>query len=82
MRCRKHPHDSSPATLFQLFLLHRYHVAAMDRRSFGALDSEGQHFIRLSIATGAETWPKRSSGLKPLQTMLPVSGLLSNQACN
>lgn len=47
-------HDSSPATLFQLFLLHRYHVATMDRRSFGALDSEGQHFIRLSIATGGE----------------------------
>lgn len=46
--------DSSPATLFQLFLLHKYHVATMDRRSFGALDSEGQHFIRLSIATGAQ----------------------------
>jgi aspartate aminotransferase len=45
--------DSSPATLFQLFLLHRYHVATMDRRSFGKLDSEGQHFLRLSIATGA-----------------------------
>ena len=46
--------DSSPATLFQLFLLHRYHVATMDRRSFCALDSEGQHFLRLSIATGAK----------------------------
>jgi len=46
--------DSSPATLFQLFLLHKYHVATMDRRSFGALDSEGQHFIRLSIATGSD----------------------------
>ena len=45
--------DSSPATLFQLFLLYRYHVATMDRRSFGALDSEGQHFLRLSVATGA-----------------------------
>jgi len=45
--------NSSPATLFQLFLLYRYHVATMDRRSFGALDSEGQHFLRLSIATGA-----------------------------
>lgn len=45
--------ESSPATLFQLFLLHRYHVATMDRRSFGKLDSEGQHFLRLSIATGA-----------------------------
>ncbi len=46
--------DSSPATLFQLFLLHRYHVATMDRRSFCALDSQGQHFLRLSVATGAE----------------------------
>ena len=45
--------NSSPATLFQLFLLHRYHVATMDRRSFGKIDSEGQHFLRLSIATGA-----------------------------
>ena len=45
--------NSSPATLFQLFLLYRYHVATMDRRSFGKLDSEGQHFLRLSIATGA-----------------------------
>ena len=45
--------NSSPATLFQLFLLHHYHVATMDRRSFGKLDSEGQHFLRLSIATGA-----------------------------
>ena len=26
----------------------------MDRRSFGTLDSEGQHFLRLSVATGAE----------------------------
>jgi aspartate/methionine/tyrosine aminotransferase len=46
--------DSSPATLFQLFLLHRYQVATMDRRSFCQLDSEGQHFLRLSIATGDE----------------------------
>jgi len=45
--------NSSPATLFQLFLLYRYHVATMDRRSFGKIDSEGQHFLRLSIATGA-----------------------------
>ena len=42
--------DSSPATLFQLFLLHRYHVAKMDRRSFNALGSEGQHFLRISTA--------------------------------
>ena len=42
--------DSSPATLFQLFLLHRYRVATMDRRSFNALGSEDQHFLRISTA--------------------------------
>jgi aspartate/methionine/tyrosine aminotransferase len=41
---------SSPATLFQLFLLYRYKVATMDRRSFSTLGSEGQHYLRLSIA--------------------------------
>jgi aspartate/methionine/tyrosine aminotransferase len=46
--------DSSPATLFQLFLLHRYEVATMDRRSFSILGSEGQHFLRLSIANADE----------------------------
>jgi len=45
---------TSPATLFQLFLLFRYGVATMDRRSFGTLDSEGQHFLRMSIATGQD----------------------------
>ena len=43
-------YDTSPATLFQLFLLHRHRVATMDRRSFSVLGSEGQHFLRLSIA--------------------------------
>jgi aspartate aminotransferase len=42
--------ETSPATLFQLFLLHRYHVATMDRRSFNVLGSEGQHFLRISTA--------------------------------
>jgi aspartate/methionine/tyrosine aminotransferase len=45
---------SSPATLFQLFLLYRYHVATMDRRSFSTLGSEGQHFLRLSTANSDE----------------------------
>jgi aspartate/methionine/tyrosine aminotransferase len=45
---------TSPASLFQMFLLFRYHVAAMDRRSFGELGSEGRHFLRLSIATGLD----------------------------
>jgi aspartate aminotransferase len=42
--------DTSPSTLFQLFLLHRYHVATMDRRSFNVLGSDGQHYLRLSTA--------------------------------
>ena len=45
---------TSPATLFQLFLLFRYHVATLDRRSFGRIGSDGKHFLRLSIATGIE----------------------------
>ena len=42
--------DTSPATIFQLFLLSDYQVATMDRRSFSVMGSEGQHFLRLSIA--------------------------------
>jgi aspartate/methionine/tyrosine aminotransferase len=45
---------SSPATLLQLFLLYRYRVATMDRRSFGILGSEGENYLRISIATGDE----------------------------
>ena len=46
--------ETSPASLFQMFLLFRYHVAMMDRRSFGALGAEGRHFLRISIATGID----------------------------
>jgi aspartate aminotransferase len=42
---------TSPATLFQMFLLWQHHVATMDRRSFGRIGSDGQHYLRLSIAT-------------------------------
>ena len=42
---------TTPATLFQMFLLFRYHVATMDRKSFGRIGSEGKHFLRISIAT-------------------------------
>jgi aspartate/methionine/tyrosine aminotransferase len=45
---------SSPATLFQMFLLYRYQVASVDRRSFGEIGAEGKHFLRLSIATGLD----------------------------
>lgn len=43
---------TSPSTLFQMFLLFVYHVAAMDRKSFGRIGTEKMHFLRLSIATG------------------------------
>ena len=42
---------TSPATLFQMFLLFRYHLATLDRRSFGRIGADGQHYLRLSIAT-------------------------------
>jgi aspartate/methionine/tyrosine aminotransferase len=45
---------TSPATLFQMFLLYRHHVATLDRRSFGVIGSEGRHYLRISIATGLD----------------------------
>jgi len=46
--------QTSPASMFQMFLLLEHRVAAMDRRSFGAIGSEGRHFLRLSIATNID----------------------------
>ena len=43
---------TSPSTLFQMFLLWKYCVATMDRKSFGQIGAENMHFLRLSIATG------------------------------
>ena len=45
---------TSPSTLFQMFILFNYHVATMDRKSFGRIGVEGKHYLRLSIATGKE----------------------------
>lgn len=45
---------TSPSTLFQLFLLFRYHVATMDRRSFGRIGADDKHYIRISVATALE----------------------------
>jgi aspartate aminotransferase len=42
---------ASPSSLFQMFLLYRHHVATLDRNSFGRLGTEGQHYLRLSIAS-------------------------------
>lgn len=46
---------TSPSTLFQMFLLFKYRVATMDRKSFGRIGTENLHYLRLSIATGTES---------------------------
>ena len=51
----EHKARTSPATLFQRFLLYGHGVALVDRRSFGVIESEGQHFVRLSYATDIDT---------------------------
>jgi aspartate aminotransferase len=45
---------TSPATMFQLFLLFRYGVATLDRKSFGVIGSDGKHYLRISIATAID----------------------------
>jgi aspartate/methionine/tyrosine aminotransferase len=45
---------TSPSSMLQMFLLYRYGVATMDRNSFGKVGAEGQHFLRLSIATSLD----------------------------
>ena len=47
--------NTSPATLFQMFLLYYHGVATLDRRSFGVIGSEGKHYLRLSLATDMES---------------------------
>jgi aspartate/methionine/tyrosine aminotransferase len=47
--------QTSPSTLFQMFALYHHGVATMDRRSFGAIGSEGKHYLRLSTATDMES---------------------------
>jgi aspartate/methionine/tyrosine aminotransferase len=40
--------------LLQRFLLERYGVATMDRNSFGRIGADGEHYLRLSIASAME----------------------------
>jgi aspartate/methionine/tyrosine aminotransferase len=47
--------NTSPSTLFQLFALYKHGVATVDRPSFGAIGSEGRHFVRLSTAADMES---------------------------
>jgi len=45
---------TSPASMLQMFLLYRYGIATMDRRSFCKIGSEDEHYLRLSIANSME----------------------------
>ena len=45
---------TAPSAMLQMFLLYSYGVATMDRNSFGKIGADGQHFLRLSIATGLD----------------------------
>jgi aspartate/methionine/tyrosine aminotransferase len=55
---------TSPSRMLQEFLLERYGVATMDRNSFGRIGADGQHFLRLSIATSLE---RLREGIKRMQ---------------
>jgi len=46
--------NTSPSSLFQMFLLYHHGVATMDRKSFGTIGSEEKHYLRLSTATSME----------------------------
>jgi aspartate aminotransferase len=45
---------TSPSKLLQRFLLERYGVATMDRTSFGRIGADGEHYLRLSIASAID----------------------------
>lgn len=46
---------SSPSKLVQMFMLYKYGVATMDRKSFGEIGTDDKHFLRLSTATDLES---------------------------
>ena len=43
--------QTTPATLLQMFLLTRYGVATLDRKSFGQIGAEREQYLRISVAT-------------------------------
>jgi len=59
---------TSPATLFQMFLLYHHGVATLDRRSFGVIGSEGKHYLRLSLATDMASLRKGIDGIAEAST--------------
>ena len=73
-----------PSTLFQLFALYKHGVATLDRAAFGVVGSEGQHYIRISLAsdiealkTGVSRLAKASVDVKGFHAFLKQSELFS-----
>lgn len=56
---------TSPSGMLQMFLLYGHGVATMDRNSFGRIGAEGQHFLRLSIATSMD---RLQEGIRRMRT--------------
>ena len=54
IRLIRHPDAPAPSSLFQLFALYRHGVATLDRSAFGVLGSDGQHYLRISLASSIE----------------------------
>lgn len=54
----------APSTVFQLFALYHHGVATLDRGAFGTIGSEGQHFIRVSLASDLDTLQAGVDGLE------------------
>ncbi len=59
----EHPDAPPPSTLFQLFALYRHGVATLDRAAFGVLGSEGQHYLRISLASDIDALKTGVAGL-------------------
>jgi aspartate aminotransferase len=55
---------TSPSAMFQMFALYNHYVAVMDRNSFGRIGAEGQHYLRLSIASDL---PQLEEGVRRLE---------------
>jgi aspartate/methionine/tyrosine aminotransferase len=59
---------TAPSAMLQMFLLYSYGVATMDRNSFGKIGAEGQHFLRLSIATSLDRLKEGVSRIRTAST--------------
>lgn len=61
---------TAPSSMLQMFLLYSYGVATMDRNSFGKIGADGQHFLRLSIATSLDRLKEGVSRINAASTDL------------